>query len=154
MAGSEQVFNDVLVPGMSLNLQFVGGAGGDIQAPGDYLFLDRRQPFMEGGLWLILRVTGDGKSGGTDAIVMEEMEKSAGGLAIEGWTTMRPAGDFARSVTIHAGDRVGGVCTGPVLGTVKVDPGSGRFSLVKPIGTAPDKVCVASSAGGVLSQAM
>ena len=57
MAGSEQMFNDVLAPGEHKNFIFVGGAGGDIAAPGDYLFLDRRQPFLEGGMWNILRVT-------------------------------------------------------------------------------------------------
>ena len=51
MVGSEEMFNDVLVPGLTYNWPIVGGAGSDIAAPGDYLFLDRRQPFLEAGLW-------------------------------------------------------------------------------------------------------
>lgn len=57
MDGSEEMFDDVLVPGLTYNWHMVGGAGGDTNAPGDYLFLDRRQPFLEAGLWNILRVT-------------------------------------------------------------------------------------------------
>ncbi|MBI2852829.1 MAG: hypothetical protein HYX84_06995 [Chloroflexi bacterium] len=34
-----------------------GGAGGLLGAPGDYLYGDRRNPFLEAGLWGIMRVT-------------------------------------------------------------------------------------------------
>ena len=160
MAGSEQVFNDVLVPGMSLNLNFVGGAGGDIEAPGDYLFLDRRQPFMEGGMWNMLRVTADGKSGGGDAVKMVDMEastlKSGGGsvLSIDGLNTPRPAGDTAPWVDIYAGGASGERCQGKLLGRAKVDIGSGHWRFEQEVPVLPTEVCVYSAGGGVTTRAV
>jgi len=156
MAGSEQVFNDVLVPGMTLDLFMVGGAGGDIQAPGDYLFLDRRQPFLEFGLWNILRVTDDGTSGGTDAVRFTEVDtladRAGTRLVLEGWLTPRPAGDTAERVTIHAGAVVDGRCRGRLLATVPVDPGNGVWQLSERVARLPGEVCVQSSGGGAASQ--
>jgi hypothetical protein len=34
----------------------LGGAGGELQLPGDYLYGDDREPFMEAGMWGLLRV--------------------------------------------------------------------------------------------------
>lgn len=61
LVGSEQVFSRLLAPGMSFDAPLLGGAGADIGAVGDFLFLDRRQPFMEAGVWGILRVTPSGQ---------------------------------------------------------------------------------------------
>ncbi|RMH22043.1 MAG: hypothetical protein D6696_04255 [Acidobacteria bacterium] len=158
MPGSEQLYNDVLVPGMCLNFNFVGGAGGDIQAPGDYLFLDRRQPFLEGGLWNILRVTGDGTSGAPDrvSIFYTDTHPAAGGtvLKVKGQNSIRPAGDFASPVTVHSGGVNGGQCTGPVLGTATVNPGSGRWTFRTTVSALPSEVCVSSPGGGAASRAM
>ena len=57
LPGSEQMFNHALAPGMTLDMHFLGGAGGELAARGDYLLFDRYQAFMEAGLWGILRVT-------------------------------------------------------------------------------------------------
>lgn len=158
MAGSEQVFNDVLAPGMSLNFHFVGGAGGDIQAPGDYLFLDRRQPFLEYGLWHILRVTGDGTSGGGDTITIldhKALPQEAGTLlALVGRNGLRPAGDTAGAVYIHEGGMADGACTGRLLGSTTVDRGNGEWIFRQTMGTVPDAVCVRSAGGGVTTVAM
>ena len=153
MPGSEQVFNDVLAPGMSLDLYIVGGAGGSIQAAGDFLFLDRRQPFLEYGLWHILRVTDDGSSGGDDAVVINRARVRDEGVDImllaQGSVTMRPAGDFVSSVTLHDGARVADACPGAVIGNVAVDPGNGTWRFRRQIFSVPVDVCVASPAGGI-----
>jgi len=166
MAGSEQVYNDVLAPGQTLNLLFVGGAGGDIGAPGDYLFLDRRQPFMEYGLWNILRVT-DGPAQGVDIVRVREAttrpalsqrrgvtDKVGEILTASGIVGVLPAGDTVASVIVHAGGAEGGRCTGPVLDRVAVDPGSGRWSLEAVVETAPSRICVQSPGGGASEQAV
>jgi len=43
----------------------LGGAGGELQLPGDYLYGDGREPFFEAGMWGLLRVyaLGDTKAG-------------------------------------------------------------------------------------------
>jgi hypothetical protein len=56
MPGAEEKYAYHLLPAFTLNAVLVEGAGGGIGATGDYLFLDHRQPFMEAGLWGILRV--------------------------------------------------------------------------------------------------
>lgn len=157
LEGSEQLYNDVLVPGMSLNLYFVGGAGGDIAAPGDYLFLDRRQPFMEGGLWNILRVTEDGTSGADDQVrvlLAEALPGERSRLSVRGKNNLRPAGDFVDAVSVFAGDLASGRCAGQSLGTASVDPGSGDWRFVLPLDAVPgqvypDQICVESLGGGV-----
>lgn len=160
MPGSEQLYNDVLIPGLTLNLHMVGGAGGDIQAAGDFLFLDRRQPFLEFGLWNILRVTDDGSSGATDTITLlefttqaEKREGAADGTVLEllGKNSIRPAGDTARVVVVHAGSAVGSACRGRVLGRANVDPGSGEWHLSRTVAHLPEALCVRSSGGGVLN---
>ncbi len=159
MEGSEQVFNDVLAPGMTLDLYMVGGAGGDIQAPGDYLFLDRRQPFLEFGLWNILRVTDDDSSGGLDSITILDasvaLDKSLGTVfTLTGRNGIRPAGDTASSVRVWAGDLVDGDCEGRYLGRGRVDPGSGLWEVRSKVQEMPAKVCVESAGGGVTTQAV
>ena len=158
MAGSEQVYNHILVPGMSLNLHFVGGAGGDIHAPGDYLFLDRRQPFMEGGLWNILRVTGDGTSGSDDDVnvffTAIADDGANGTLESFGFTTMRPAGDFADEVSFYTGPEFGGSCTGSVIGSAAVDPGSGVWLFEQPLAAPLPSLCVQSDGGGATTVAV
>lgn len=149
MAGSEQVYNDVLLPGMSLNLEFVGGAGGDLEAPGDYLFLDRRQPFLEYGLWMLVRVTDDGRSGGSDSVAILDLETSQDTYVLRGRNGLRPAGDTAPWVRVFAGDARGGTCTGRYLGRARVNQGSGAWQIRQPLASMPASVCVQSTAGGV-----
>ena len=42
--------------GNNIDVVLEGGAGGALSAPGDYLYGDRRNPFLEAGLWGIMRV--------------------------------------------------------------------------------------------------
>ncbi|MFQ5399230.1 MAG: multicopper oxidase domain-containing protein [Anaerolineae bacterium] len=56
MIGSVEIATKSLRPGESFDGRIIGGAGGGIQAAGDYLFQDHRMPFLEAGLWGILRV--------------------------------------------------------------------------------------------------
>ncbi|HSR50914.1 MAG TPA: multicopper oxidase domain-containing protein [Acidobacteriota bacterium] len=166
MDGSEQVFDDVLAPGMSLDLIFVGGAGGDIAAPGDYLFLDRRQPFLEAGLWNILRVTEDAFAARSrDSVVVMDTRTDrvspaeVGGdvaranrstaFEVEGVVGILPAGDTVDKVQLYSGAAVNGVCLGSYLGDAEVDPGSGRFRFRKAMRQLPDDVCVQSVGGGL-----
>ena len=166
MAGSEQVFNDVLVPGMSLDLIFVGGAGGDINAPGDFLFIDRRQPFLEAGLWHILRVTQDNAVGMDSVTVMDTRTGPAtaadmGGdaraaakakvLELDGIVGIRPAGDTASSVRLYEGVALNGQCSGAYIGQAEVDTGSGRWQFRQALKQLPAQVCVQSGGGGVRS---
>ncbi len=159
MEGSEQVFNDVLIPGLSLNLHFVGGAGGDIQEPGDYLFLDRRQPFLEYGLWNILRVTErDGASGGTDTVRILDLEATAEGsttiLSLSGVNGVRPAGDTVSAVVVHEGGVTDGECHGRAIGKAEVDLGSGEWTFSQSVNPMPEEVCIRSLGGGVASKAI
>jgi len=155
--GSEQLSNDVLLPGMSLNFHFVGGAGGDMASPGDYLFLDRRQPFLEKGLWNLLRVTEDGSAVSPDQVTVRSLEQIAGTegpvLKVAGIVSPRPAGDTVPSVAVYGGVRSDKGCSGPFLGNATVDPGSGRWELERAAEglTNPDQVCVQSMAGGVMA---
>lgn len=149
MDGSEQVYNDVLAPGISINQHFVGGAGGDIEAPGDYLFLDRRQPFMEWGLWMIVRVTDDGRSGGPDSVAILDLATTEDAFVVKGRNGLRPAGDTAPWVRVFAGEAQDGACTGRYLGRARVDQGSGDWQLSHPRADMPSSVCVQSTAGGV-----
>lgn len=171
LSDSEQVFDDVLIPGMSLDLHFVGGAGGDIAAPGDYLFIDRRQPFLEAGLWNLLRVTegADAVPAKRDRLLVMELKSAPaeaadmGGDAvaarrsslvrIEGIVSILPAGDTVGSVHVFAGESVDGRCAGTFLGTVPVDTGSGRWSFRRPFPTRqlPGGFCAQSEGGGVKS---
>jgi hypothetical protein len=156
MAGSEQYATDVLVPGMTLNLHFVGGAGGDIQAEGDYLFLDRRQPFLEGGMWDLLRVTNEGNAFASDPVAVTDLRttRTDGGvsLALLGRVGIRPAGDFVSAVTVYDGQVVNGRCQGRILGRSAVAPDTGRFRLERTVPAMPGRICIQSPAGGVLSE--
>ena len=144
MPGSEQLYNDVLVPGMNLNFHFVGGAGSglDLEDDVDYLFLDRRQPFLEGGLWNILRVTADGTSGADDLVAIRFAQDDEGTLVVSGRNGIRPAGDFATEVEIYAN----GDCTGTPIGTQAVNPGRGTWTFQAE--AEADEVCVQSAGGG------
>ena len=150
--GSEQMFNDVIVPGMSYQMPFIGGAGGDIQAAGDFLFLDRRQPFLEKGLWMIVRSTADGTAFNADRIFVRDIQTKSGAAApttLIGRVGPRPAGDFVSAVTIHEGAEVEGRCLGREIGKAAVTPGSGAWHFEA--ARLPATVCVSSPAGGVAS---
>ncbi len=154
MEGSEQLFDDVLLPGITYNWHMVGGAGGDIAAPGDYLFLDRRQPFLEAGLWNILRVTEEPTSGSDSVSVGDTRLMSREGstwVSIEGVNGVRPAGDTARSVVVYEGGAVGGRCTGEVVGRARVNRGSGEWHFEGPLAGSPSEVCIRSSGGGIVT---
>lgn len=150
--GSEELFNDVLAPGMSLDLHFVGGAGGDIHATGDYLFLDRRQPFLEFGLWTLLRVTdGDGARPDPVNISYANVVPQGNGskvVQVKGRNGIRPAGDFAPSVTVYDGALVNGSCQGVMLGTAKVNAGSGDWRFAESLASVPAQLCIQSPGGG------
>ena len=156
LPGSEQKANDVLAPGMSLDLHFVGGAGSEIAAPGDYLFLDRRQPFLERGLWNILRVTaGGGASRAADVVRIAETstyaEDGSNWLSASGVIGVLPAGDTAPTVYLHAGPPTEAGCSGSPIGRADVDSGSGRWQLRIPLDRAPAEICVRSVGGGFAS---
>ncbi|MDQ3954016.1 MAG: hypothetical protein M3285_00505 [Actinomycetota bacterium] len=62
LGGSEIISTRTITSGESLDAFLVGGAGGPLASPGDYLYLDHRFPFTRAGLWGLLRVLppGDG----------------------------------------------------------------------------------------------
>jgi hypothetical protein len=56
MPGSQVINDRTITSGETIDARLVGGAGGTIAAPGDYLYLDHRDPFTRAGLWGIFRV--------------------------------------------------------------------------------------------------
>ena len=56
MPGSQVIGDRTITSGETIDARLVGGAGGTIGAPGDYLYLDHRFPFTRAGLWGIFRV--------------------------------------------------------------------------------------------------
>jgi hypothetical protein len=55
--GAEQIYSENLVPGTRFDAPLIGGAGSGLGFQGDYLVYDARAPFLEAGLWSLLRVT-------------------------------------------------------------------------------------------------
>ncbi len=153
MPGSEALWNDVLAPGMTLNMELLGGAGGDLQAPGDYLFLERAQPFLQTGLWNLLRVT-DPTAGGalttSDSVTVTAVERGSGKTTVRGVVSPKPAGDTVGRLAVFDGLEAKGKCTGKRLGNVRVNRANGRWQ--HDFGPqAPVKVCFQSPGGGVAS---
>jgi manganese oxidase len=56
MPGSQVISDRTITSGETIDARLVGGAGGPIGAPGDYLYLDHRFPFTRAGMWGIFRV--------------------------------------------------------------------------------------------------
>jgi manganese oxidase len=56
MPGSQVISTRTITSGETIDARLVGGAGGPLAAPGDYLYLDHRFPFTRAGLWGIFRV--------------------------------------------------------------------------------------------------
>lgn len=152
MSGSEVLFNDVLSPGMTLNMEYLGGAGGDLGLVGDYLFTDRSQPFAQTGLWHIVRVEPPGGAlHASDSITFTGVETGAGKTTLRGVVGIKPAGDTVGRLAVFDGVAANGKCTGKRLGAVPVNRGSGRFQLQFGNGQAPTSVCLQSPGGGVAS---
>jgi hypothetical protein len=152
MPGSEALYGDVLAPGMTLSMAFLGGAGGDLHASGDYLFLDRGLLFAQGGLWHIVRVTNPtlGALAATDSITVTGAESGAGKTTLRGFVSTKPAGDTVGRLAVFDGAEAKGRCTGKRLGNVRVSRGSGHWQLE--LGAqAPQQICLQSPAGGVVS---
>jgi hypothetical protein len=58
------MMSSVQVGGLeAVTLALVGGAGGRLGLPGDYLYGDHREPYRDAGLWGLLRVYGPGADG-------------------------------------------------------------------------------------------
>lgn len=55
-AGSDLVSSLQVGALETITLMPLGGAGGALRLPGDYVYGDHRQPFREAGLWGIMRV--------------------------------------------------------------------------------------------------
>lgn len=154
MANSEALYGDVLVPGMTLNMGFLGGAGGDLQATGDYLYLDRGLLFAQGGVWHIVRVTNasSGLLAATDSITITGASGDRGRTILRGVVSTKPAGDTVGRLTAFDGVEAKGRCTGKRLGNVPVNRGSGHWQL--DLGAqAPQQICLQSPGGGVISAA-
>lgn len=152
MPGSEVIYGDVLGPGMTLNASFLGGAGGDLRATGDYLFHDRSQMFAQGGLWNLVRVTpsSGGALAANDNIIVTGVEKGGGRTIINGFVGTKPAGDTVGRLAVFDGAEANGKCTGQRLGIVRVDRSNGRWRL--DLGAqAPRQFCLQSPGGGVVS---
>lgn len=151
MAGSEAVYSDVVIPGMTLNMEYLGGAGGELQAPGEYLYMDRRMPFLEGGTWNILRVTDPSKGllRAADQITVQAVETESGKTVIRGVVGLKPAGDTVGSLAVFDGVQTEAGCSGRKLREIAVDRGSGRFELALDTLSAPAQICFQSAGGGV-----
>lgn len=152
MAGSEVLWNDVLAPGMTLNMEYLGGSGGDLRATGDYLFLERSQNFLQTGLWNLLRVTDPGQGGAivaTDNITVTAVVREGGKTTVRGVVSPKPAGDTVGRLAVFDGAAAKGKCTGNRLGNARVNRGSGRWQF--DLASAPAQICFQSPGGGVVS---
>lgn len=155
MPGSEVVYGDGLAPGLTFNWEFLGGAGGDLRATGDYLFLDHDQPFTQTGDWHIVRVTNasNGSLAASDSITVTGVERGSGKTTLRGVVSTKPAGDTVGRLGVFDGPEVNGKCTGKRLGTVPVNRGSGQWQA--DLGAqAPRQFCLQSPGGGVVSGPM
>jgi manganese oxidase len=56
MTGSQILSGRTMTSGEVIDARLVGGAGGTLNVPGDYLYSDHRFPFTRAGLWGIFRV--------------------------------------------------------------------------------------------------
>jgi manganese oxidase len=63
ISGAEQIADFNIVPGYAFDARLTEGAGSGMSAIGDFLFGDGRVPFIEAGLWGILRVFNTGQGG-------------------------------------------------------------------------------------------
>jgi hypothetical protein len=156
MAGSEVIYGDALVGGMTLDMEFVGGAGGDLQAPGDYLALEHAQGFTQNGLWHIVRVTDPSALGADafhskDGVTVTDVERRNGKTTVRGWVGVKPAGDTVGRLAVFDGVAANGKCTGKRMGTIPVNRGSGQFELNLADAKAPKSLCLQSPGGGVAS---
>lgn len=155
MPGSEVLWGDVLAPGMTLNMEYLAGAGGELNATGDYLFLDRGQPFTQTGLWHIVRVTNPSQGGplhsGDRVTVTEVGQGGNGRTVVRGVVGVKPAGDTVGRLAVFDGPAVNGKCTGQRLGAVQVDRGNGRWETSFSAAQTPKHVCFQSPGGGVAS---
>ncbi|HEV7508123.1 MAG TPA: hypothetical protein VGS07_24790 [Thermoanaerobaculia bacterium] len=152
MSGSEVLYGDVVAPGMTLTMAYLGGAGGDLQATGDYLYYDRSLLYAQGGVWHIVRVTSatSGHLVATDNITITSAEAGRGKTTLRGVVSTKPAGDTVGSLALFDGGEAKGRCTGKSLGTVPVDRSSGHWQL--DLGPqAAKQICLQSPAGGVVS---
>lgn len=58
-----RVLSSIQVGGLeAISIQLQGGAGGQLQLPGDYVYGDHREPYREAGLWGLFRVYSPGAS--------------------------------------------------------------------------------------------
>ena len=63
MVGSNLISSKSFRAGETFDMLLVGGAGGRGSHPGDYFFGDMRGPFMEAGVWGMMRVRPDNTTG-------------------------------------------------------------------------------------------
>jgi len=59
MAGTQQLSAKAVLPGESLDVHLIDGAGGGAPSAADYLLSDHRMPFMDAGMWGIFRTYTD-----------------------------------------------------------------------------------------------
>jgi hypothetical protein len=156
MPGSEVIYGDVLTGGMTLDMEFIGGAGGDLQATGDYLALEHAQGFTQSGLWHIVRVAdpllvGAAAYKAQDGVTVTGVERRGGKTTVRGWVGVKPAGNTVGRLAVFDGVEVNGKCTGKRVGAVPVNRGSGAFQLNLDDAKAPKSLCLQSPGGGVAS---
>lgn len=159
MPGSDVIYTDAMIGGMTLNMEFLGGAGGDLQAPGDYLALEHAQGFTQNGLWHIVRVTDPSALGaaafkGRDGVTVTDVESRNGKTTVRGWVGVKPSGATVPRLAVFDGVEVNGKCTGKRVGTVPVHRGSGHFQLELADTKASRQLCLQSPGGGVASGPM
>lgn len=128
--GGERFYARNLGPAVTFNAELVGGAGGALQAPGDYLIADERAPFTEAGLWGILRVH---PAGSTKLLPLTPSPGGAtpgsgAGTSVGDGGTMSDAGvpDMSGSDALDAGSPTPSEKQGePRAGTAAADPDGG-----------------------------
>jgi hypothetical protein len=156
MPGSEVIYGDVLIGGMTLDMEFLGGAGGDLNATGDYLALEHAQGFAQNGLWHLVRVEDPLLVGGAaykaqDGITVTAVERRGDKTNVRGWVGIKPSGSTVARLAVFDGLAVNGKCTGKRVAAIPVNRGSGHFELNLDAAKAPKQLCLQSPGGGVVS---
>lgn len=162
--GAETLFADVLAPGQSKSYVLAGGAGQGV-GDGDFLFVDRRQPFMEAGHWALLRVAAGGALGSVVGSALDETQRNVvkidaaaltrqGDLEVTGSagasTEVSDAFVPPHDVHLFAGTLSGGGrCGGELIGRASIAADGSWTVKVKAPAVPPRFVCAQFPDGSV-----
>lgn len=99
----EYVSSQIVGPGSTFNAWLFDGAGSEIETTGDFMFYDMRQPFLEAGLWGLLRVL---PAGDPSLPELVDPLTTGPGSGTGGSTPARPQANAGFDLFVEQGDTV------------------------------------------------